>query len=498
MLCLTQLVISFAVARSSCKRSRASLVWTLCSKNSSENDRNSRHYQKVLPQLFPWKRATFASNFNSGSLSAISKKLLQLRKRDTVYTRSKHGFSLWKSRVLGVGGCSLKWSKSIEKNSKQANEEATLAVAAVERKKREQKNAVCISSKSKRERIFRIGLVRYRMDPSRRTLQRISDADESQSSASTSSGLASKRAYIPRRLVIGNDEYVRIGNGNQLIRDPKKRTRKLANEKVRWSLHTARQRLARKQKYCQFYTRFGKCKKDGGKCPYIHDPSKIAVCTKFLNGLCSTPNCKLTHQVIPERMPDCSYFLQGLCSNSNCPYRHVNVNPKASICEGFLRGYCADGNECRKKHSYVCPTFEATGTCTEGAKCKLHHPKKQSKGKKRKRSGDQKNTRGRYFGSNSADVSESGMMVAPKRHKQSGELKEELSDYISLDVVNEEIADTADLSFDPAVFCDTDSLDDFDEFIKPVLLLKTKLTSQSPKSHILREKAGDLDRLLIR
>lgn len=31
--------------------------------------------------------------------------------------------------------------------------------------------------------------------------------DESQSSASTSSGLASKSAYIPRRLVIGNDEY---------------------------------------------------------------------------------------------------------------------------------------------------------------------------------------------------------------------------------------------------------------------------------------------------
>ncbi|XP_027939422.1 uncharacterized protein LOC114193719 isoform X2 [Vigna unguiculata] len=504
--------------RSSCKRSRASLVWTLCSKNSSEHDRNSRHNQKVLPQLFRWKRATFASSFNSSSVSAI---------------RSKHGFSLWKSRVLGVGGCSLKWSKSIEKNSKQANEEATLAVAAVERKKREQKNAVCISSQSKSrkhsfhesssyhsadnsvfvllkiyascinylsvtltlkvvvecagERIFRIGSVRYRMDPSRRTLQRIS-VDESQSSGSTSSGLASKSAYIPRRLVIGNDEYVRIGNGNQLIRDPKKRTRKLANEKVRWSLHTARQRLARKQKYCQFFTRFGKCKKDGGKCPYIHDPSKIAVCTKFLNGLCSTPNCKLTHQVIPERMPDCSYFLQGLCSNSNCPYRHVNVNPNASICEGFLRGYCADGNECRKKHSYVCPTFEATGSCTEGSKCKLHHPKKQSKGKKRKRSGDQNKTRGRYFGSiPAADVSESGMMVAPNRHKQSSEIEEELSDYISLDVMSEEVADTDDLSFDPAELCENDSLDDLDELIKPVLLLKTKFTSQSPDSYLPRK-----------
>ncbi|KAK7385129.1 hypothetical protein VNO78_30840 [Psophocarpus tetragonolobus] len=319
------------------------------------------------------------------------------------------------------------------------------------------------------------------MDPSRRTLQRISD-DESLSSTSTCSGLASKRAYIPKRLVIGNDEYVQIGNGNQLIRDPKKRSRKLANEKVRWSLHTARQRLARKQKYCQFFTRFGKCKKDGGKCPYIHDPSKIAVCTKFLNGLCSTPNCKLTHKVIPERMPDCSYFLQGLCSNRNCPYRHVNVNPKASVCEGFLKGYCADGDECRKKHSYVCPTFEATGTCTQGTKCKLHHPKKQSKGKKRKRSGDQ-NSRGRYFGSIPADISESGMMVALNRHKQSGEHEEEFSDYISLDE-NEEVADTVDQSFETASFCDNDSLDmqmdDFDELIKPVLLLK-KFTSQSPQ-----------------
>ncbi|KAL5148606.1 Zinc finger CCCH domain-containing protein 7 [Glycine soja] len=490
------------VGRSSCKRSRASLVWTLCSKNSSENDRDSQHYQRALPQLFPWKRPTFASSLNNSSLSAISKKLLQLRKRDTVYTRSIHGFSLQKSRVLGVGGCSLKWSKSIEKKSKLANEEATLAVAAVERKRREQKNAVCISSQSKSrkhsfhesadcagERIFRIGSVRYRMDPSRRTLQRISD-DESLSSASTCSGLASKRAYIPRRLVIGNDEYVQIGNGNQLIRDPKRRTRKLANEKVRWSLHTARQRLARKQKYCQFFTRFGKCNKDGGKCPYIHDPSKIAVCTKFLNGLCSTPNCKLTHKVIPERMPDCSYFLQGLCSNRNCPYRHVNVNPKASICEGFLKGYCADGNECRKKHSYVCPTFEATGTCTQGTGCKLHHPKKQSKGKKRKRTADQNNSRGRYFGFIPADVSKSGMMVAPKRHRQNGELEEELSDYISLDVVNEEVADVVDQSFEPAAFCDNDSLDlqldDFDGLIKPVLLLKTKFTLQSPQSSSLQ------------
>lgn len=132
--------------------------------------------------------------------------------------------------------------------------------------------------------------------------------------------------------------YVRVGNGNQLVRDPKRRNRILASEKVRWSLRTARLRLARKRKYCQFFTRFGKCDKGDGKCPYIHDPSKIVVCTKFLSGSCLDPDCKLTHkvssdfylgvlnicytlfiiakmifymQVIPERMQDCSYFLKG-------------------------------------------------------------------------------------------------------------------------------------------------------------------------------------------
>lgn len=99
-------------------------------------------------------------------------------------------------------------------------------------------------------------------------------------------------------MLIKIGRYVRISNGNQLVRNPKKRTRVLANEKVKWSLHTARLKLAKKRIYCQFFTRFGKCNKGDGKCPYIHDPSKIAVCTKFLSGSCSNEECKLTHKVI--------------------------------------------------------------------------------------------------------------------------------------------------------------------------------------------------------
>lgn len=90
---------------------------------------------------------------------------------------------------------------------------------------------------------------------------------------------------------------MRVNKGNQLVRNPKKVIRMLASEKVRWSLHTVRSRLAKKQQYCQFFTRFGECKKPGGKCPYIHDRAKVTICTKFLKGLCSNTSCKLTHKV---------------------------------------------------------------------------------------------------------------------------------------------------------------------------------------------------------
>lgn len=44
------------------------------------------------------------------------------RKRHTIYTRSTNGYSLRKSKVLSIGGSHLKWSKSIERDSRKANE----------------------------------------------------------------------------------------------------------------------------------------------------------------------------------------------------------------------------------------------------------------------------------------------------------------------------------------------------------------------------------------
>ncbi|XP_030455206.2 uncharacterized protein LOC115676428 isoform X2 [Syzygium oleosum] len=468
-------------------RGLSSKVWTLWGSKLSKSYRDPLHhqkcYQKVLPQLFPWKRATYwrrymqtTCSLDDKSSSAI-RRLMLLRKRDTVYVRSAHGLSLRKSKVLSVGGASLKWSKSIERQSKKANEDATRAVVAAEREKKEQNGSLPVSSRTKSkfrssragERVFRIGSVRYKMDASKRTLQRISDDESAYSSVSQAKD-DTRKSYVPRRLVIGNDEYVRIGNGNQLIRDPKKRTRLLASEKVRWSLHTARLRLTKKRKYCQFFTRFGKCNKDDGKCPYIHDPSKIAVCTKFINGSCSNKDCKLTHEVIPERMPDCSYFLQGLCTNKNCPYRHVNVNQNYPTCQAFLRGYCPDGNECRKKHSYICPTFEATGRCQQGSKCKLHHPKGRIKGKKRKRSGE-KSSLGRYFGSMTIRLSKQGTAASERVRVEDNDDNTVFSDYISLDVSDDEERE----SDDPMIFDEIDPLDvrldDLDEQIKPIRIM---------------------------
>eukprot|EP01018_Ginkgo_biloba_P019123 Gb_37874 [translate_table: standard] len=500
---------------------QSSWVWTLSGARLSSTSIPLLQSKRVVPSLFPWKRPSYGRtgrlgkikavpDVNKGSsLSLISKKLKRLRKRDTVYTKSVDGFSLHRSGVLSLGGSNLKWTKSIEKRSKQANEEATMAVAAAEKKKREEKEAVVeactTTTKTKaarraackaargiklcaRERIIHVGLFRYKMDPSKRTLQRIADEESTHGTdASTASGtIGSAKLFTPRRLSIGGDEYLRVGNGNQLVRDPKTVSRALASEKVRWSLHTARCRLAKKQQYCQFFTRFGKCDKEGGKCPYIHDREKVAVCTNFLKGTCSNVNCKLTHKVIPERMQDCSYFLQGFCTNENCPYRHVNVNPKARVCDGFLKGYCADGDKCNKKHTYVCPQYAATGDCPERLNCKLHHPKKKDKPKSS--SGCKSSTKSirRYFVAGSLGISESAsallsMHYSEQRGPEISSRLVECAEFISLDVSGEAAIcnDTTEGAMDPGQRAESDFFsnlrlpaEDIDMLIKPVRLLQ--------------------------
>uniref|UniRef100_A0A8C9MDN0 Zinc finger CCCH domain-containing protein 3 n=1 Tax=Serinus canaria TaxID=9135 RepID=A0A8C9MDN0_SERCA len=156
--------------------------------------------------------------------------------------------------------------------------------------------------------------------------------------------------------------------------------RYFASRAVQRSLAIIRQAKQKKKKkeYCMYYNRFGKCNR-GESCPYIHDPEKVAVCTRFLRGTCKKTDgtCPFSHKVSKDKMPVCSYYLKGICSNSNCPYSHVYVSRKAEVCQDFLKGYCPMGEKCKKKHTLVCPDFAKKGVCPKGARCKLLHPQKR-------------------------------------------------------------------------------------------------------------------------
>ncbi|XP_044636936.1 zinc finger CCCH domain-containing protein 3 isoform X1 [Equus asinus] len=60
-------------------------------------------------------------------------------------------------------------------------------------------------------------------------------------------------------------------------------SRSLASRAVQRSLAIVRQarqkKRRKKEEYCMYYNRFGRCKRGEG-CPYIHDPEKVAVCTR--------------------------------------------------------------------------------------------------------------------------------------------------------------------------------------------------------------------------
>ena len=79
---------------------------------------------------------------------------------------------------------------------------------------------------------------------------------------------------------------------------------------------------------CKFFSRTGNCAK-GDECPYAHDRSKVMVCRSFLQGHCAAGEaCLLSHDTSStDKMPVCSAFLRGSCTDPDCAYRHVKVPP---------------------------------------------------------------------------------------------------------------------------------------------------------------------------
>lgn len=115
----------------------------------------------------------------------------------------------------------------------------------------------------------------------------------------------------------------------------------------------------------------------GKTCPYKHDPSKIAICWPFLQGVCqnTAETCPLSHNPTPERTPLCVHFAKnGRCKNGDdCLFPHVHTEPRHGVCRDFaVLGYCDRGVDCDKQHVRECPDFAEHNSCPN-PKCKLPH-----------------------------------------------------------------------------------------------------------------------------
>jgi hypothetical protein len=91
----------------------------------------------------------------------------------------------------------------------------------------------------------------------------------------------------------------------------------------------------------------------------------VIVCTsRFTQESISIDVYSLLIQVNSGMMPVCYNYRQGGCHNTTCPYLHSNTSQSAPVCADFLKSICTKGNTCPFKHTYNCPEFEDTGTCS--------------------------------------------------------------------------------------------------------------------------------------
>lgn len=184
----------------------------------------------------------------------------------------------------------------------------------------------------------------------------------------------------PKRILVGGRSYVRTSEN--VMKVVPLVSVNLASRVLHRSINRAltasnKKNLIKVNTYCMFYNRFGRCNK-GLKCTYIHDPSKIAVCTRFLRGTCKIEGCPFSHEVTPGKMAICSFFLVDACEKNDCPYRHERLSPDAVLCKAFVQGYCPNGKECKKAHILICPKF-ILGECEKGSSCAFPHPPQKVK-----------------------------------------------------------------------------------------------------------------------
>jgi len=174
--------------------------------------------------------------------------------------------------------------------------------------------------------------------------------------------------------------YRRRSHSDSTLKGTKPSTRfRRSHWKEESTAAASSKKSSKTKKHCLYFSRFGKCAKIDS-CPFIHDPSRVAVCTRFLRGTCAVSGCPFSHKVAPEKLPVCSFFLRGNCNRNPCPYPHVRVSDDAEICPDFaLEGFCGFGANCKKRHVVDCGQKYQV-LCKLGKKCKTHGDVKQTRG----------------------------------------------------------------------------------------------------------------------
>ncbi|KAF9375576.1 hypothetical protein CPB97_011369 [Podila verticillata] len=176
----------------------------------------------------------------------------------------------------------------------------------------------------------------------------------------------------PKQFAVDGVVYVRTTSGN-LVRATLVKNQLLAKRAAQEALKAKRNKvMARKRQFCKYFTRFGHC--TNIRCPFMHSRQHLAICKRFLRGLChyTDATCKLSHTPSPHSTPACSHFQYAACTKDKCLYPHIKVNAQAPICRPFAKeGWCEAGATCKDRHVWICPDFDTPKGCN--VKCGLAH-----------------------------------------------------------------------------------------------------------------------------
>ncbi|XP_055535381.1 zinc finger CCCH domain-containing protein 3 [Wyeomyia smithii] len=228
-------------------------------------------------------------------------------------------------------------------------------------------NATPQNTSTNKERCLKIRGTTFLLDPSGNKLRKV---------PSMSEGLSSEAKLV--RIDIGRLTYMPKTDGT-FVKTDVHRTRSHLSQAKQKSIQVLTNKLRKCNVPCPIYRRLGKCTAFAhGRCPKVHDPRHVTICSKFLRGECSNVDCLLSHNVSLEKMPVCRFYLEGRCDRNECPYLHKKVSEKERVCEDFLKGFCPLADKCQRRHVFVCPQFDRLGVC-KVAKCPYQHGRPNEK-----------------------------------------------------------------------------------------------------------------------